>query len=857
MWLVSSCGCGCGCVWLCGCVLLCTSIDVSCFKEALVEGSLYNKAANKPVYHMSSNSSGSSTPLSYTSTSGTPPLSAAPKQKFKSQSVNSLFKRLSAEQTTNSTSVASSNKLSSSKFGQSTSTTSFEKGSKILTLRKSPGVPLNTVSSGGGDAKTVDNLWLSSSQSTLKSNNEHLDSFNHNSVILDESIPSPDEFSNKLWNGLNETVSSSSPFITRSSSHSSTFQARIPSNSNSNSNSTSRIGRNSIPTSNTWGLSDSLNQQSQQTDLFNLPSPFADLQILQPPYKSKSVPSFPLTPSYDALTSPTSTSTIHIQSKSQVGTSTSSLTASPVLWTTAPTIDDPSTSLNNSSLALNVGGMSTPTMTSRTSRFFPSPIAGDNSGVSAGSTSADLSGYSGRSFSQGFLPSSPLNMGSYNNTYSSREDSTNNGMGCGGLNVDLTSPSIDGSILQNQSLIPHNVYNNHQVLFTRLNIDSMPYIQDKQIDDDINNLSLFEGFSLGKDDHTQSKVKESVYERRLRNEPMSRKLLSRYINEDKLYDNYDDNIAEIEISIPSIPTKIKRVKTPINSSTKISKYIKTIITKPQLSTIQHHVYIASLPFDVPQPQVLTLINSAFSKFGDITHIAKYDDKPKNKVNDKENAGNDSFIRCIIVARLFNDSRTPFKSHKFVNSATGRDNKMLLFFEGYSTSSKGESTTTTPISSPSNSNNGKKWQEVQSFPEGFSSTFHRRGVNNFMFVRELQSKMIINKPSRSGGGGGGSRTTISSIETAEFRVSIPIEELGLGTSVDFNENDLMDNGNGNGNSNQSENRLKRSFVVNVDVRELENRPIPQPIPPPPPTTTTTKETKRFNGSKFVNGTHSRR
>ncbi|TID16287.1 hypothetical protein CANINC_004189 [Pichia inconspicua] len=82
-----------------------------------------------------------------------------------------------------------------------------------------------------------------------------------------------------------------------------------------------------------------------------------------------------------------------------------------------------------------------------------------------------------------------------------------------------------------------------------------------------------------------------------------------------------------------------------------------------------------------------------------------------------------------------------------------------------------------------------------YPEGFSSTFHRRGVNNFMFVRELQSKMIVNRTRVSGGG---------IVEMGEFRISMPIEEMGF-------TNDKL---NGE--------KLKRSFLVNIDLKELDGK-----------------------------------
>ncbi|GME79451.1 unnamed protein product [[Candida] boidinii] len=85
----------------------------------------------------------------------------------------------------------------------------------------------------------------------------------------------------------------------------------------------------------------------------------------------------------------------------------------------------------------------------------------------------------------------------------------------------------------------------------------------------------------------------------------------------------------------------------------------------------------------------------------------------------------------------------------------------------------------------------------------------------MFVRELQSKIIINKPRSNGNGNGG-----IGYETAEFRISLPIEELNLGLS-----DDNISGGNGVSKIEDYRNnrRIKRSYIVNIDLRELENKP----------------------------------
>lgn len=77
-------------------------------------------------------------------------------------------------------------------------------------------------------------------------------------------------------------------------------------------------------------------------------------------------------------------------------------------------------------------------------------------------------------------------------------------------------------------------------------------------------------------------------------------------------------------------------------------------------------------------------------------------------------------------------------------------------------------------------------EPQSYPEGFASTFYKRGVNNFMFIRELQPKLVTSKHR----------------DTVEVRVSFPAP------AKEGDEDDAL---------------IKmRCHIVNVDVRDLEGR-----------------------------------
>ncbi|KAG7832912.1 hypothetical protein KL919_004508 [Ogataea angusta] len=290
---------------------------------------------------------------------------------------------------------------------------------------------------------------------------------------------------------------------------------------------------------------------------------------------------------------------------------------------------------------------------------------------------------------------------------------------------------------------------------------------------------LFDGFSLGTLQTSSNDIKKL---KTLGKDEPATELVVRRIDEDALI----SSIAE-EVSLP--PRFPKQTFNKQDSHSKVIKYIKTIITR---QPTQYMVYVASLPFDTPHSQCLALIHQAFKDYGEITHLIKDTNAKSSKIQPE----NDLFIRFKIVAKLFNEQKLPYKSHRFSNESTGRDSKMLLFFDCPSSSPQGEL---------GGSSSTAKRQEISTYPEGFSSTFHRRGVNNFMFVRELQSKMITSK----------GRGTRNFQETAEFRVSLPIEELDL--KMGESDAERYDD---------DYRRPKRSYVVNIDLRELENKPAPK-------------------------------
>lgn len=265
-------------------------------------------------------------------------------------------------------------------------------------------------------------------------------------------------------------------------------------------------------------------------------------------------------------------------------------------------------------------------------------------------------------------------------------------------------------------------------------------------------------------------------------------------------EEYQESLDNICLSLPKIPYSERSRQLSCPS---ILKYIRSIITR---QPVQYMVYIASLPYDTPTSQCHELITQAFSNFGDITSAIKDEHSRWSKVSPEK----DLFIRYRIVAKLFNDQRMPYKSHRFFNEVTGRDSKMLLFFDYSSSFPNGRLEKGNPF--------GYSKQDLSSYPEGFSSTFHKRGLNNFMFVRELQSKMIINKVRLS---------NTMTIDSAEFRVSLPIEELGLNLEGDLYGADDENKDNSqikySEDGRNSYRRVRRSYVVSIDVRDLENRP----------------------------------
>ncbi|GMM28893.1 hypothetical protein DAMA08_016090 [Martiniozyma asiatica (nom. inval.)] len=308
-------------------------------------------------------------------------------------------------------------------------------------------------------------------------------------------------------------------------------------------------------------------------------------------------------------------------------------------------------------------------------------------------------------------------------------------------------------------------------------------------------------------------------------------------------------------------------KNPFNSSeteirTRVMHYIHYIITRhnPNL-----HNFVVSVPSQTSILTILEILRGVFSSIGKIREIVgsgihfkdgkllkmnndKFEKSADSSIannNNNNNNNNDLFTKYKVIAEIAesglsstivgsngaNHNHGPWKSVKFL--LNGKEVKMMIFTEKSQQEEEVEQkqrqreneNENENKENETNSNNtelftsdeielndidsvfpippitsftgfsGSSKLDVCWYPEGFSSTFHRRGVNNFMFVRELQSKMIVNRQRVPGG---------PLVELGEFRISVPVEEMGMEDACEEGE------------------RLKRSFVVNIDLKELDGK-----------------------------------
>lgn len=322
--------------------------------------------------------------------------------------------------------------------------------------------------------------------------------------------------------------------------------------------------------------------------------------------------------------------------------------------------------------------------------------------------------------------------------------------------------------------------------------------------------------------------------------------------EDKEIHEDDNELDSIPSpSIPNIemlpickPTKGETLGNEIDTRSRILHYINHVIIRHK---IIFKSFIVSVPNNVKFSATKKIINSLFYSIGLIKSIYS--------INSNGDDNNSQFIKYKIVlivahSQLTNNSNStimstnmtsntrqpsiptssigPWKSVKVHNAINKefrepKDSKILIFYDSEDFNPENlinkktdklvfESKQFKIFKNSIISNSKNSMSEILTtnnkldvcwYPEGFSSTFHRRGVNNFMFVRELQSKMIINR-SRTNNGG-------SIVEMGEFRISMPIEEMGLIIGNDFNNN-----------SNNTNEKIKRSFLVHIDLRELDGK-----------------------------------
>lgn len=260
---------------------------------------------------------------------------------------------------------------------------------------------------------------------------------------------------------------------------------------------------------------------------------------------------------------------------------------------------------------------------------------------------------------------------------------------------------------------------------------------------------------------------------------------------------------------------------PIETKPRVLHYINSMITR---HNVIYRSYVVSVPRHTPIKKSVYLLENILYSFGTVKDIeilkSNNEEFTKMRVitvtaeSQLTNVSSANYTHNLSNREkeeidVENDTNGLWKSVKF--KLGNNEVKLLIFFESENTNyTKLNRTGVIKVllkrddieSIIENSKNSMSRAltlnnklDVCWYPEGFSSTFHRRGVNNFMFVRELQSKMIVNRTRVSGGG---------IVEMGEFRISMPIEEMGF-------TNDKL-----------SSEKLKRSFLVNIDLKELDGK-----------------------------------
>ncbi|VEU20393.1 DEKNAAC101356 [Brettanomyces naardenensis] len=820
--------------------------------------------------------------------SGTTSSSDPFKPKLRSQSINGLFEQLS-----NSVNSDTSRRADSSV--SNIRSTDFERGVKTLSLSRKSNCTNPAVPGSQGEQPSTSNVWNTRAKKDDSSSTNTADTFKSSdsanealsstpiqaSVSADLSTKRPvtapapavsasDTFdTSKFYEMLGPKGSPSLPswsigYDSVSSSPSSVSTPQTLSGS-AFLHPSSRIGRNSVHSAtatsgNTWTLSEPV--EGITTSSSTSSSTFAwKLTRFGSQSGSRAVDDMVLvdrkvkvntrantTSSTPSLSTQKRLSQAAVQPTALA--SSASLTSSPVLWATVPppSIEDTPTS----------------GIQSRTSRFFPSPMTENRAGFPSGSTSINFDDDENdvsraNSVNGAFTPaknvahdlaarsnsatgysasSSPLNFGFYP---SGSANSTSMPAGQPFAESLFEGFSLGSSIHSVQQPVtnvldgPRDVSNDNSLFLG----SPSPSPMKPRTSTGTRNMTQTLAKRVAVRSEAESRI-PSVSEEELRSFIAEREhpgsFQARSVEEPDIDEEQLDSDLDYQFSLPKVKLQPTEDVGPAHS--RVIKYIRTIITR---QPTQYMIYIASLPYDTPSSQCHNLVRQAFKNYGEITHLVKDEHSKSSKVSPE----NDLFIRFRIVVKLFNEQKLPYKSHRFFNEVTGRDSKMLLFFDCSSSSPTGH------LDQGNGYGGGYSKQDVSSYPEGFASTFHRRGANNFMFVRELQSKMIINKVRLNSN---------VSIESAEFRVSLPIEELNLGLSHDASWEGPEKPGVSKAvlrSTGDDFRRFKRSYIVSIDVRELENKPVFHASGKPPSTDDTTGKRYYYGRSAANRSYNSRR
>lgn len=222
-------------------------------------------------------------------------------------------------------------------------------------------------------------------------------------------------------------------------------------------------------------------------------------------------------------------------------------------------------------------------------------------------------------------------------------------------------------------------------------------------------------------------------------------------------------------------------------STRLLHYIHGIITRHDLELRE---YIVSVPEFTPMDQVNKLINKVFKSIGDIVSINEIPSFNLSEPFKKFKVETWVFISNLLTTTYLN-STGPWKSIKF--NYNGKDLKMLIFLDSIIKKETNEpfkinsiiptrkvkNVFEQPIIPPFTGFNGSSKLQVCWYPEGYSSTLHSRGDDQFMYARELPSKLNITRQRKGN----------LLQEMCEIKISVPNSKQGINNvSIDIRELD---------------------------------------------------------------------